>query len=263
MSEKNIKIGVIGGSGLDDPKLLTDFEELEVDTNFGKPSSKLISGKIGDRQVVFIARHGQGHTISPTKVPFRANIQALKDVGCSHILAATACGSLREELKPGDIIFLDQFIDNTKLRTITFFEDFKDKVVHTPMAEPFCHNLRQIFIEAAKNLSLSFHEKGTMVTIEGPRFSTKAESHMFRSWGADLINMSTVPEVSLAREIGICYSSVAMSTDYDCWKEDEEPVTWEQIKKIMDQNSENVKKLFLEVIPKINFYDCSCKGTLG
>ncbi|OGY44955.1 MAG: methylthioadenosine phosphorylase [Candidatus Buchananbacteria bacterium RIFCSPHIGHO2_01_FULL_39_8] len=258
MSDKKIKIGIIGGTGLDNPKMLKDYQEIEVDTPFGKPSSQLTTGKLGDKEVVIIVRHGKDHLIMPTKVNFRANIWALKEAGCSHILATTACGSLRQEIKPGDLVFIDQFIDNTKHRILTFYED---KVIHTPMAEPFCAKLRGLLVESAKDLGLSYHSKGTMVTIEGPRFSTKAESFMFQKWGADVINMSTVPEVILAREIGICYQSVAMSTDYDCWKDDEEPVTWEIIVERMKQNADNVKNLFLKTIPKIDFYDCECKNT--
>lgn len=256
--KNNLKIGIIGGSGFDDPKLLENFQDLETDTPFGKPSSKLTSGQLGGVDVVIIARHGKNHSIVPTKVPFRANIWALKEAGCSHILAATACGSLREEIKPGDLVFLDQFIDHTKLRILTFYED---KVVHTPMADPFCPKLRELLIKSAKELNLDHHEKGTMVTIEGPRFSTRAESHMFRGWNADVINMSTVPEVTLARELGICYQSIAMSTDYDCWKEDEEPVTWEMVMETMKKNADNVKKLLVDVLPKIDFNECDCRGT--
>ncbi len=257
MSNQAIKIGIIGGTGLDDPKLLSDFQELETETPFGQPSSKLTTGKLAERQVVIIARHGKNHSIMPTKVPYRANIWALKEAGCSHILATTACGSLRENIKPGDLVFLDQFIDNTKHRNLTFFED---KVIHTPMADPFCQNLRKLLVASAKELGIAHHEKGTIVTIEGPRFSTRAESHMFRGWNADVINMSTVPEVILAREVGICYQAIAMSTDYDCWKEGEEDVTWEMIVARMKENADNVKKLMMAVIPRINFYDCECKG---
>ena len=258
MGKEKIKIGIIGGSGLDDPKLLDDYKEIEVETTFGRPSSPLTAGKLGKVEVVIIARHGKDHSIMPTKVPFRANIWALKEAGCSHILATTACGSLQEKIKPGDFVFIDQFIDNTKHRVLTFFED---KVIHTPMAEPFCPNLRQALVEAAGELKLSFHPQGTMITIEGPRFSTKAESQLFRNWGADTVNMSTVPEVILARETGICYQAIAMSTDYDCWKEGEEPVTWEMILERMKQNSDNVKKLLIKTIPKIDFYDCECKNS--
>lgn len=249
------KIGIIGGSGLDDPKLLNDFKEISVETKYGKPSSVLTTGKIAGIDVVILARHGRGHTIYPSGVNFRANILALKEQGCTHILATTACGSLREQIKPGHLVFPDQFIDFTKKRVLTFHEDV---VVHTPMSEPFCKSLRDLFCNSAKELKLEFHPKGTIITIEGPRFSTKAESHMFRLWNADIINMSTVPEVILAREAGICYQSVAMSTDYDCWKEGEEPVTWEMILKIMKQNAENVKKLLVAVIPKIKLENCSC-----
>ena len=178
--------------------------------------------------------------------------------GCTHILATTAVGSLREKIKPGDLVFADQFIDHTKHRPLTFHDE---KVIHTPMAEPFCKELRSLLVKTAKELKLRHHTKGTVITIEGPRFSTKAESHMFRSFGADVINMSTVPEVILAREIGICYQTIAMSTDYDCWKEGEEPVTWEMILSIMNKNSENVKKLLLKTISKIKYNGCdSCKS---
>jgi len=258
LPEKNIKIGIIGGTGLDDPELLDDFQEIEADTPFGKPSSNLTVGKLEGVEVAIIARHDKNHSIAPTKVNFRANIWALKEARCSHILATTACGSLKEEIRPGDLVFLDQFIDNTKHRILTFYED---KVIHTPMAEPFCHRLRELLIESASELGLKYHPKGTMVTIEGPRFSTKAESLMFKSWGADVINMSTVPEVVLAREIGICYQSIAMSTDYDCWKDDEEPVTWEVIVQRMKLNTERVKELLLKAIPKTTFYDCECRNT--
>jgi len=257
MSKEKIKIGIIGGSGLDDPKLLDDYEEVEVETPYGKPASKLTIGKLDGVEVAILARHGKDHSIMPTRVPFRANIWALKEAGCSHILATTACGSLRERIKSGDLVFIDQFIDNTKHRVLTFYED---KVIHTPMAEPFCSQLRKLLRESAQELNLSYHTKGVVVTLEGPRFSTKAESHMFRSWGADIVNMSTVPEVILAREIGICYQMIAMSTDYDCWKEGEEPVTWEMILGRMAQNADNVKKLLLKTVPKINFYDCECRN---
>jgi len=245
MKKNKLKIGIIGGSGLDDPKILKNFKEISVNTPFGKPSSKLTCGKIGNTEVAILARHGKKHAIIPTHVPYRANIWALKKIGCTHIIATTACGSLQEKFKPGDIIFIDQFIDNTKHRILTFFED---KLIHTPMAEPFNKELREKLIKLAKKLKIKHHISGTMITIEGPRFSTKAESHMFRSWGADLINMSSVPEVILANELGIPYQAIAMSTDYDCWKEDEESVTFEIILRRMKENSEKVKKLLIEVI---------------
>jgi len=252
---KKVKVGIIGGSGLDDPKIIKGAKEKNVKTPYGKPSSPLTIGKIDGVDVVILARHGKKHSIYPTAVNYRANLSALKKEGCTHILATTAVGSLRARIKPADFVFIDQFIDFTKHRTLTFHEK---KVVHTPMAEPFCGELRSLLIKTAKELKLRHHKKGTVITIEGPRFSTKAESHMFRGFGADVINMSTVPEVILARELGICYQSIAMSTDYDCWKEGEEPVTWDMIVSIMHRNAENVKKLILNTIPRIESSEHKC-----
>ena len=253
MADKHIKIGLIGGSGLDDPKILANQKEIKVRTPYGKPSSNLTVGKLAGVEMVIIARHGKKHDVMPTKVPFRANLWALKEAGCSHVLATTACGSLRAEIKPGDLVILDQFIDHTRHRPFTIHEE---KVVHTPMAEPFCPQLREVLVTAAKSLKLPHHAKGTMITIEGPRFSTRAESHMFRAWGADVINMSTVPEVILARELGLCYASIAMATDYDSWKDGEEPVTWEMIQERMTENVDKVKKLIVAVLPEIKADDC-------
>lgn len=247
-----VKIGLIGGSGLDNPDILKETKDLEVETPYGKPSSPLKVGKINGVEVVLLARHGREHTIPPAQVNFRANIQALKDQGCTHILATTACGSLREEIGRGDFVILDQFIDFTKHRKTTFHEEFKPgEMKHTPMATPFNEELRKALIETSQSLGLRHHPKGTMVTIEGPRFSTKAESHMFRSWKADVINMSTAPEAILANESGIPYAAIAMSTDFDSWKEDEAPVTWEEILKVFGSNVSKVTDLLTNVIPKI------------
>ncbi|HSR09823.1 MAG TPA: MTAP family purine nucleoside phosphorylase, partial [Thermodesulfobacteriota bacterium] len=207
-----IKVGIIGGSGLDDPKILKQASEREVHTPYGTPSSVLTCGKIEGVDVMILARHGKTHSIYPSGVNFRANIWALRENGCTHVLAATAVGSLREEIKPGHLVFPSQFIDHTKKRETTFFDE--DAVVHTPMSEPFCTNLIDLCAEAAERLEFPFHKNRTVITIEGPRFSTKAESHLFRSWNADVINMSTVPEVNLAREKNLHYAAVAMSTDY-------------------------------------------------
>ncbi|KKQ57160.1 MAG: hypothetical protein US74_C0007G0009 [Parcubacteria group bacterium GW2011_GWA2_38_13] len=252
----NIKIGIIGGSGLDDPEFLQNYSQIDVDTPYGKPSSLLITGKLNGVEVVFLSRHGKDHSIMPTRVLYQANIWALKEIGCTHIIATTACGSLREYIKPGDFVFPDQCIDATKQRALTFFED---KVVHTPLADPFCQQLRNILSDTAKAISLPCHNKGTVITIEGPRFSTRAESNMYRLWSADVINMSTCPEMALARELGMCYQPIAMSTDYDCWKENETPVTFEMVMEKMKQNSENVKKLIILALPKIQFTECVCK----
>jgi 5'-methylthioadenosine phosphorylase len=253
---ERIRVGIIGGSGMDDPRLMKDMKEKKVKTPYGNPSSPLTIGKIDGVDTVVLARHGKDHSIYPTGVNFKANILALKKEGCTHILATTAVGSLRENIAPGDLVFVDQFIDFTRHRALTFHDE---KVIHTPMSEPFCRNLRSLLIDSAKELKFNHHKKGTVITIEGPRFSTKAESHMFRAWGADVINMSTVPEVILARELGICYQTIAMSTDYDCWKEGEEPVTWEMILSIMKNNAENVRKLLLKTIKKIKDAECACK----
>jgi 5'-methylthioadenosine phosphorylase len=251
-----IKVAIIGGSGLDDPRLMKQMKERKVRTPYGSPSSALTIGKIQGVDTVILARHGKDHSIYPTGVNYRANIHALKKEGCTHILATTAVGSLREKIRPGDLVFVDQFIDFTRHRPLTFHEK---KVVHTPMAEPFCGYLRSLLAASAKRLKLRHHTRGTVVTIEGPRFSTKAESHMFRKLGADVINMSTVPEVTLAREAGICYQTIAMSTDYDCWKEGEEPVTWDMILTTMKKNADNVKKLIMDAIAKIERYECECR----
>jgi len=251
---KIVKIGIIGGSGLDNPDIMEDAKDIEADTPYGKPSSKLKSGKINGVEVVLIARHGRKHTIPPTQVNFRANIHALKGQGCTHILATTACGSLRNEIERGDFVVLDQFIDFTRHRKITFFEEFPpggENAKHTSMEEPFSEELRKVLIETCKELGLKHHEKGTVITIEGPRFSTRAESRMFRLWGADVINMSVAPEAILANEAGIPYSAVAMATDYDSWYEGEEAVTWEEILKVFGANVEKVTKLLVNAIPKI------------
>lgn len=252
-----LKVAIIGGSGLDDPKLMEDIKEQSVETPYGKPSSPLNMGTINGVQAVVLSRHGKDHSIYPTGVNYRANIYALNKVGCTHILATTAVGSLRKKIRPGDLVFVDQFLDFTKHRPLTFHDE---KVIHTPMADPFCGDLSRLLAESAKKLQLKYHKQGTIITIEGPRFSTKAESHMFRMLGADVINMSTVPEVVLARELGICYQSIAMSTDYDCWKDDEEPVTWELIVETMKKNAHNVKNLLMETLPKIEGAQCKCKG---
>src|SRR3989339_370397 len=223
-----VKIGIIGGSGLDDPQILQDPQIKEVDNKFGQPSSSLTCGKIDGVEVVILARHGKDHGIMPTKVNYLANIYALKQEGCTHILAATAVGSLRKEIKPGNLVFPNQFIDFTRHRNLTFFTD---KVVHTPMSEPYDKKMIDILCRTCDEFGFEYNRDVTVVTIEGPRFSTKAESHMFRAWGADIINMSTCPEVILANELGIPYQTIAMSTDYDCWKDNEEPVTFEMIMK--------------------------------
>lgn len=247
-----VKIGIIGGSGLDNPDILENAKDIEFSTKYGKPSASLKTGKIAGVDVVLLARHGREHTIPPTQVNFRANVQALKEAGCTHIIATTAVGSLKEEIGRGDFVIIDQFIDFTRSRNLSFHEKFEPhRPVHTPMAEPFDKELSKRLGDSCEELNLKHHKKGTVITIEGPRFSTKAESHMFRAWGADIINMSIAPECALANEAGIPYAAVAMSTDYDCWKDDEEPVTWEAVLATFKENVEKVTKLLITTIPKV------------
>ena len=244
--------GIIGGSGLDNPEIFQNPRDEKVTTRFGEPSSTLRHGRIDGAEVILLARHGREHTIPPSQVNYRANIQALKEAGCGSIIATTAVGSLREEIGRGDLVIIDQFIDFTKQRKMSFYESFEPhNPVHTPMADPYDERLRKILIEGCKALNFPFHDRGTVVTIEGPRFSSRSESRMFRAWGADIINMSIATETALANEAGIPYAAIAMSTDYDCWKSDEEPVTWEAIAKVFAENAARVTALLKCVIPKI------------
>lgn len=247
-----IKVGIIGGSGLEDPDILSSPKEKKVNTHYGAPSSSLLCGKLQNVDIVILSRHGKKHTIPPSRVNNQANIFSLKEIGCTHIISTTACGSLRDEIRRGDIVIPDQFIDFTKHRAITFFDEFEaGKMAHTPMADPFDSSIRELLISAAHELGLRVHEKGTVITIEGPRFSTRAESKMFRLWGADIINMSVAPEVILANEIGIPYATIAISTDYDSWKENEKPVSWEEVIDVFNKNVHNVLLLLQTVIQRI------------
>ncbi|XP_049832024.1 S-methyl-5'-thioadenosine phosphorylase [Schistocerca gregaria] len=246
MSKYKIKIGIIGGTGLADPKLLEDQKEVHVDTPFGKPSDALIEGKIKGVDCVFLARHGRKHTIMPSAVNYRANIWALREAGCTHILASTASGSLKEELHPGDIVVLDSFIDRTQGRKQTFYDDTSKLAVgicHLPMNPAYCPVTREVVLKAAQDLKIQCHPTGTSLCIEGPRFSSLAESKLFRTWGADSINMTTVPEVVLAKEAGLCYVAIALITDYDCWKETGETVCVEDVMKTFKKNIEKVVDL--------------------
>jgi 5'-methylthioadenosine phosphorylase len=245
-------IGIIGGSGLDNPDILQHPTDRVMDTPYGAPSSPLRCGTIAGVPVMLLARHGREHTIPPSQVNYRANIHALRAAGCTHLLASTAVGSLREEIGRGDFVILDQFIDFTRQRRMTFHETFAPHApAHTPMAEPFAAPLRQVLIAACRELGIRHHERGTVVTIEGPRFSTRAESRMFRLWGADVINMSVATEAILANEAGVPYAAVAMSTDYDCWKTDEAPVSWDAILEVFQANARKMTDLFCRAIPRV------------
>lgn len=244
-------VGIIGGSGLDDPKIFKDAEEVRVDTPYGPPSAALTRGNIGGTDVILLPRHGKRHQHSPGQVSYRANIHALKDQGATHILATTACGSLREDIARGDFVIVDQFIDFTRHRRTTFFDSFENGAQHAAMADPFDADLRGILYQTCLSLNFPAHDGGTVITIEGPRFSTRAESNMFRIWGADVINMSVAPEAALANEAGIPYAVVAMSTDYDCWKLDEAPVSWDEILAVFNRNADRVQQLLVQAVGRI------------
>ena len=252
-------IGIIGGTGFYDPKLLKNVKEILVRTPYGSPSDSIAIGELEGRHVAFLPRHSKKHTIRPTDVNSRANIFALKKLGVQRILAPSTVGSLREEFKPGDVVFVDQFIDRTTKREESFYTG--KQVCHISVAEPMCPELRQTLKEAAEDLKIETHNTGTYVCIEGPRFSTKAESRMFRAWGADVVGMTLVPECVLAREAEICYSCVATVTDYDVWKK--HPVTVDEVRKTMRGNLEKVKMIISEAISKIpKQRGCECKSAL-
>jgi 5'-methylthioadenosine phosphorylase len=253
------EIGIIGGTGIYDPKLLKNIKEIRVRTPYGPPSDSITIGELKGRLVAFLPRHGKKHTIRPTAVNSRANIFALKKLGVQRILAPQTVGSLKEELKPGEVAFVDQFIDRTTRREQSFYTG--KKVCHISVAEPMCPELRRTLIKAAADLSISAHDTGTYVCIEGPRFSTKAESRLFRTWGADVVGMTLVPECVLAREAEICYASIATVTDYDVWKD--KPVSVATVLKTMAESVEKVKRIIGEAIPKIpKERECECKSAL-
>jgi len=258
----NVKIGIVGGTGFYNMPQLERRETIEASrTEFGVPASDIVTGLIGGVECVLLFRHGAEHQLNPTEINYRANMLALKDQGCTHVLAATACGSLKEELAPGHFVVLDSFIDRTTKRDQTFHTQELStprfgKVCHIPMHPSFCERTAACLYEAGKDLGIPISPKGTAVTIEGPRFSSRAESNVFRSWGADVINMTTVPEVVLAKELGLSYAAVAMVTDYDCWRESPEgAVDVAQVMKTMKGNVENVCNLMVAAISKIKAQD--------
>lgn len=238
------RIAIIGGSGLEKLDIFQSFETMNPLTEYGYCSSPILMGKIAGKEVFFVSRHGFDHQITPTHVNNRAHIQALYDLNCEAIIATTACGSLRQEIKPGDLIFPNQVIDFTRFRKNTFFDTFENgNVQHIPFADPFNGELIGKLSQIARELNIPHHHHKTVVTIEGPRFSSRAESHMFRQWGADIINMSTAPEVILANERQIPYAAIAMSTDYDCWRQEEEAVSMEAVFKVFRENAGKVTSL--------------------
>lgn len=240
MMDEQVYIGVIGGSGLYNMPEITDKQELDIDTPFGKPSAPLMVGTLHGRRVAFVPRHGKGHFYSPTTLPYKANIYALKSIGVRFIIAVSACGSLQEQYEPGHIVVPDQLYDNTKLiRQRTFFET--GLVGHVGVAHPFDDYLRGLIMDGVKQANGTAHDGGLFITIEGPRFSTKGESNVYRSWGCDIIGMTTSPEAQLAMEAEIAYAVMAHITDYDVWHESEEPVTVEMVMKTVGNNIEIAK----------------------
>lgn len=231
---EQVEIGVIGGSGLYAMEGLTDITEVDVDTPFGKPSDKIVIGTLEGKRVAFLPRHGCGHRILPGELPSQANIYAMKQLGVKWLIAVSACGSLREDYRPGDIVIPSSLFDRTRGRPLTFFGN--GLVAHISFADPFCPVLSDVLYEAVKQTGATVHKGGNFIVIEGPRFSTKAESHVFRQWGMDIIGMTAIPEAQLAREAEIAYAVMAHVTDYDVWHETEEPVTVEMVIKTLQKN---------------------------
>ncbi|MFH0913572.1 MAG: S-methyl-5'-thioadenosine phosphorylase [Candidatus Omnitrophota bacterium] len=256
------RIGIIGGSGLYQIEGIEVKETVTVKTPFGAPSGNLIVGNLEDKEVVFMPRHDVGHRIPPSQINYRANIYAMKKLGVERIISVTACGSLKEELKPLDFVAVDQFVDRTNYaREMSFFTD--GIVAHIEFAHPVCEELRKSIYGAGKNLNLRIHNGGTYINMEGPAFSTLAESKLYRSWGMDVIGMTNFAEAKLAREAEICYATLAAVTDYDCWHPEHESVTIEMIIQNLNKNVENAKRILCAAIKNIQpERACRCKDAL-
>ena len=254
-------IAIIGGSGLYEMEGLTDVESVDIDTPFGRPSDAITLGTLEGTRVAFLPRHGQGHRFNPSHIPVQANIYALKTLGVERIISVSAVGSLKEEFEPQHLVVPNQLIDRTRNRSNTFFDN--DMVVHIAFADPFCAHTSHMVVHAAQDLGVNVHPGGTMVVMEGPAFSTRAESFMYRSWGADLIGMTALPEAKLAREAEICYATMAWVTDYDCWRQGGETVTVEMIIGNLLKNVAASKDLLRNLIPRLNGpRECPCATAL-
>jgi 5'-methylthioadenosine phosphorylase len=240
MKKQNV-LGVIGGSGLYEMDVLQDVSEQQIDTPFGEPSDAYITGRIRETELAFLPRHGRGHRKAPHEINYRANIHGLKQLGATRVLALSAVGSMREEIRPGDFVIVDQFIDRTWGRASSFFEG--GVVGHVAFADPVDRGLASLAAEAARSSGVTVHEGGTYVCINGPQFSTRAESHLYRSWGVDVIGMTNATEAKLAREAELAFCTVALATDYDCWRGEDEEVDVTAILKILAQNAENARKV--------------------
>lgn len=256
-------LGVIGGSGLYEIAELTDVHEERVETPFGDPSDAYVIGRIGDQQLVFLPRHGRGHRIAPHEINYRANIYGMKKLGVSRLLAVSAVGSMRAEIVPGHFVIVDQFIDRTVGRAASFFED--GIVGHVSFADPVCPNLAKVAVAAAREAGVTVHEGGTYVCINGPQFSTRAESNLYRTWGVDVIGMTNVTEAKMAREAEICFCTVALATDYDCWYEDHGDVDVSSVLEIIAQNVGNARSVVAQVARSLPppDPDCACQNALG
>ena len=250
-------IGVIGGSGLYELEGLENIKEERLTTPFGEPSDAFITGEFGGRKMVFLPRHGRGHRILPSELNYRANIWGMKKLGVGRIISVSACGSMKEEIVPGHIVVIDQFIDLSKHRVTTFYGD--GIVGHTMFADPICGDLADILYDAGCAAGATMHKGGAYVNMEGPQFSTRAESNVYRSWGVSVIGMTNAPEAKLAREAEICYSTLALSTDYDCWHESEEDVTIDAVIAVMNANVAMSKKVITEAVGRIpEKRTCAC-----
>ena len=257
-----MRIGVIGGSGLYDMDALQDREDVRVTTPFGEPSAPYVVGTLNDRRVAFLARHGHGHRLMPSELNFRANIFGFKTLGVEWILSASAVGSLQEEYRPLDIVVPDQFLDRTKGRISTFFGG--GIVAHVGFAHPFCATLSEIATDAASQAEARVHRGGTYVCMEGPQFSTLAESRLYRSWGMDIIGMTNLQEAKLAREAEICYATLALVTDYDCWHEGHDDVTVEMIIATLTQNAVTAQRVIANAVARLPVErSCECASALG
>lgn len=255
------KVGIIGGSGLYKMEGITEMKKVKVSTPFGEPSDAILLGSLEGVDVAFLPRHGEGHRIGPSELPAKANIYALKSLGVERIVSVSAVGSLREEIEPLDIVIPDQLIDTTKGRASTFFT--KGIVGHVSFAEPFCPVLSQLMFEASTKIGTKVHKDGTYVVVEGPQFSSKAEAGLYRSWSADVIGMTALPEAKLAREAEICYATLAVVTDYDCWHPGYESVTTDMILINLRKGVETVKKILKLLVPSIQQErDCACASAL-
>ena len=246
---EHIRIGIIGGSGLYEMQELTDVEHVSLETPFGAPSDTYVMGTLEGIRVAFLSRHGKGHRLSPSELNFRANIYGFKKLGVAHLISVTAVGSLKETIRPLDIVVPDQLYDRTKKRVGSFFGN--GLVAHIAFADPMCPDLARLIYEEGKQVGASIHQGGTLLCIEGPAFSTRAESNVYRQWGMDIIGMTSLQEAKLAREAEICYAAMAMVTDYDCWHAEESEVTVETVVQNLKKNISSAKKIIAVVVPKI------------